>query len=335
MPNAWSKLLQQTYECFNGPRTVDYEYLKLVEEVKKVRSKIFTVKEIIQSWPERTMPMKGMLLDINTWFSSPIDKDSDFYGFSVDICKVHKEMENSYSACCNAMEGLGKSINEWNQKFLQIKEGIDKREELRKTYDHYDQKLEELVKARNEKFNRGKAETPKEIEHFERNEKKFIDAANAFVKESNISYTNMVRLLDERYLFIIPAYCTFLEYERIFFSQCATFLNYFKGAKDKLAPFLKRIKRTKIIYNAKTFLRGSGILSMEGRNNLFVEEGMLGGGISYQPPRNYGNMGPQMGNNYNRQNRPNNNYMGPDKRNVNLYPGAKNQKGIMLKKKIF
>ena len=41
MPNFWSTMLQQAYECFNGPRTVDYEFEKKAQELKLVKEKVY------------------------------------------------------------------------------------------------------------------------------------------------------------------------------------------------------------------------------------------------------------------------------------------------------
>lgn len=42
------------------------------------------------------------------------------------------------------------------------------RENLRKTYDHYDEKMEKIVKHRFEKVNKGISETPSDEKKFER-----------------------------------------------------------------------------------------------------------------------------------------------------------------------
>ena len=54
MPNFWSTMLQQAYECFNRPRTVDYEFEKKAQELKLVKEKVYQVKSIITTFPQRT-----------------------------------------------------------------------------------------------------------------------------------------------------------------------------------------------------------------------------------------------------------------------------------------
>ena len=46
-----------------------------------------------------------------------------------------------------------------------------KRFELRKTYAHYDEKMEKWVKEKNIKFNKGKEESESDIQKYENNEK--------------------------------------------------------------------------------------------------------------------------------------------------------------------
>ena len=52
-----------------------------------------------------------------------------------------------------------------------VENSVKKRFELRKTYVHYDEKMEKWVKERNIKFNKGKEESISDIQKFESNEK--------------------------------------------------------------------------------------------------------------------------------------------------------------------
>ncbi|MCQ2815846.1 MAG: hypothetical protein MJ252_01135 [archaeon] len=288
MPNPWSKLKQQAYECFNGPRTVDYEFGQKVEEVKIFQEKLHQIKSLILTFTERTMGLKAMWMEIYNSFGLPFPNDCPYGGFGQDVVKVHRALENSYSICSNAMKRLQEDISKWDAPFKDLHDELKKRDETRRIYDHYDTKMSELVKKRNDKLLKGKSETNDEMEKFERNEIKYREAANNFIKQSNLTYEKMQILLDGRFLMLAPTICDFIENERIFFNQSANYLNYFKDAKGKVDKLRVYNKKTPIYYDCKKFLRGACILGgIDTGKEHFVEAGKIGGGNIYQPKTNY------------------------------------------------
>jgi uncharacterized coiled-coil DUF342 family protein len=63
---------------------------------------------------------------------------------------------------------MGFLMVDWNKYYEDINNLYKQRENLRKIYDHYDEKLEKFIKIRDEKAFKKIPETTHDIEKFER-----------------------------------------------------------------------------------------------------------------------------------------------------------------------
>ena len=61
-------------------------------------------------------------------------------------------MEKLYNTFSSKIISIQAQTNDWGILFNDVKTQILKRDELRKKYDHYDEKLEKLYKARQERL---------------------------------------------------------------------------------------------------------------------------------------------------------------------------------------
>ena len=317
MPNFWSKLAQEAYECFNGPRTKDYDFDKKAQELQLTKDKIFQLRTIITNFPQRTLPFKSMFEEISSLFSLVFDRNSNYYGFMVDVCNAHRALLNAYSECCDMMKKVSDECSDWDNKFIEVENDIKRRNELRKNYDHYDEKMEKLVKERTARFNKGKSETESDIQKFESNEKKYKDAALEYIQLSNQTFFKMQTLLDLRYTMVAPVVGDFLEAERVFFGKGAQFLDYFKGVAPKIKRLENGFKKTQITYDAAETLRGRNILNKENEKEGYLLTGIIPGnnnGKNSTPlitgeTNNMGNKG-NINNNNNNNKYNNNNNLG-------------------------
>lgn len=66
------------------------------------------------------------------------------------------------------MQIINKNTEEWDKLFIEVSNNHALREKAKLTYDHYDEKLEKILKVRNDKAYRNISESEKEIKSFER-----------------------------------------------------------------------------------------------------------------------------------------------------------------------
>lgn len=168
MPNVWSSTTQKIYEAFYGPRTKDTEFDAKVEELNVCEKNLQGVKLIFTNFARNTQGIKAACKDVYTYITAGYAQDGPYYQFAVEIAQVHQEIERLYENMTEVVGIIASQTKEWDRNFLDTKKNISIRDEFRRTYDHYDEKLEKLVRARNLKSSKNQQETPKEIESFDR-----------------------------------------------------------------------------------------------------------------------------------------------------------------------
>jgi len=63
---------------------------------------------------------------------------------------------------------MGSIMTDWNKFYEEINDLYKQRDNLRKIYDHYDEKFEKFIRSRDEKAFKKIAETQLEIQKFDR-----------------------------------------------------------------------------------------------------------------------------------------------------------------------
>jgi hypothetical protein len=164
MPNFWTKTSQKISEAFSGPRTKDTEFDQKAEEFKNVERGVTTMKQFILSFLNYTQTIKSFARDMNMAVKSLYELNSPFAIIAKDVYEAHLDLEKFHDSFCNKVAVLQKEVNDWHLLFVDIKDQLAKRDTLRKTYDHYDEKLEKLYRTKQDKFKRNINETNKEIE---------------------------------------------------------------------------------------------------------------------------------------------------------------------------
>ena len=268
MPNLWTQTTQAIYELFNGPRTVDKEFEEKNSELKIAINSINQISNLINNFHSQTSGLRSFCQNLYNNLPKAYSGNSIYIPFIVDLCDTHKKIENSYLSCCNVLKNIQINNQEWNNLNNEVQSVLAKREEARKNYDHYDEKMEKLVKERNEKLQKKIDENIKDIEKFERNDGKYKRAASDFIQLSNYSYNKMQELLDIKYKMLNPLICTLVNEEKKFFDSCSSFFNKFDNASQKLFGLDKGFQKTPINYDATKYIRAAKLLQGVNIGNL-------------------------------------------------------------------
>ena len=324
MPNFWSITLQKIYEAFNGPRTRDVEFDQKVEEVKTVIKAMGITTNLIRNFPQRTSGIRSLCTDLITNLQIIYkDKNTIFSEFANDVITAHKNIEKSYLSCCEVLQNCQILNSEWDKLFNDVKENINKREEARKIYDHYDEKMEILVKERNEKLAKKENEDINDIEKFDRNDGKYKRAANDYINLSLYTYKLMQKLLDFRYKLINPLIANLVQEEKKFFDNCQTFFFKFENINVKINSLSNGFVPTNVDnYNPAKHIRANRLLNGLDVKNLseggstqqkysfndYINKKDGSGGYGRSNTNNNNNNNNNFGNNNNNFGNNNNNY---------------------------
>ena len=269
MKNTFNKLTQSLFEAFKGPRTKDFEYEKMTQEYQIGKEHILSLKNVIDNYPSS---LESYKLTINLLVSNLeiiFDKDKGtYFKFISNVASAHKALNDKLVSMFSKIEQLKSSISRWTENCISVDTKIALREEKRKNFDHYDEKMAEMLEERNKIILKGKIPNEKDDEKYVRNIKKYQLAAKDYIGATNDAYKHMCFLLDSRYENISNGIIDFIEIEAAFFNEASYIFNFFKNCRNNMMAMRQNFIPTKREYEASNFIRGKSLL------NINVEEMM-------------------------------------------------------------
>ena len=176
--NFFSKASNFITDAISGEKTKDAQYQLVCSKMSILESGITSFKTILKGYKTYSEPFSKYLKTLN----DSINKIYKYSPLKIEIT----EIINSHTLILKDLENMGKIISklysktsEWDTIFVKAKESIKIREEKRKNFDHYEQKL---IKIEGEKNN-------KKIKDFvQRNIEKYKIASKEYIEASEKSF---------------------------------------------------------------------------------------------------------------------------------------------------
>ena len=234
MPNFWSKTSQYISEKISGSRTQDEDILKACEKMKNTEKGLFSLKAVLQNFLSYSESFKKYFTDFNTSIKL-IYMDSPFYNFTEEITCKHQIIQAEFEEINKKMNILFSKTSEWNIIFESAKELIKTREEKRKIYDHYEEKLSKLNKS-----------NKKEQKYIERNEGKYTKAASEYVDISEKTFNTINNSLKISFELANPIVDEMITAEKQFFQVIGQSLNCFTNNSERFMEIKKNLNNPNI-----------------------------------------------------------------------------------------
>ena len=234
MPNFWTRATQAIQEAMNGPRTKDIEFTKLLDKMRSIETGVLTLRAILQTFESYTQSLGTLFQQLSESIDKIYDDSSPFHAIATDIKQAHVDMISDYNVFKKQTSLLSSKTTEWSALFTQVQEQLKHREEKRKVYDHYEQKLDKLYESTAKR----KTKSKKEEDLIERNEQKYKTAAEEYAEVSEKSFKFISNILDRRYDMINPVCIELVKNELKFFKNIAITL----GKFDKLEDMFKKMQ---------------------------------------------------------------------------------------------
>ena len=241
MPNFWSKAGQFISEKISGSRTQDEDILKACEKMKNTEKGLFSLKTVLQNFISYSENFKKYFSDFNSAVKL-IYMDSPFYNFTEEITCKHQILQAEFEEMNKKISVLFSKTTEWNIVFDSAKEQIRLREEKRKTYDHYEEKLSKLNKS-----------NKKDQKYIERNEAKFTKAASEYVEISEKAFNTINNSLKIAYELANPVIDEIITYEKIFFQNIGKSLSCFTNNNERFMEIKKNLDNPNINKDSITY----------------------------------------------------------------------------------
>ena len=241
MPNFWSKAGQFITEKISGSRTQDEDILKACEKMKNTEKGLFSLKSVLQNFISYSEHFKKYFSDFNAAIQL-IYMDSPFYNFTEEITCKHQIIQAEFEEMNKKISVLFSKTTEWNIVFDSAKEQIRLREEKRKTYDHYEEKLSKLNKS-----------NKKDQKYIERNEGKFTKAASEYVEISEKAFNTINNSLKIAYELANPVIDEIITYEKNFFQNIGKSLSCFTNNNERFMEIKKNLDNPNINKDSITY----------------------------------------------------------------------------------
>ena len=324
MKNTFNKITQSIFEAFKGPRTKDFEFEKMAQEYQICKERMLNLKNLIDSYPSQ---LEGFQVSLNSLienFENIFSKEQEgYFQFMSNVTAAHKALNNKLLAMHLKLEKLQSSMAKWTEHCTSVDGKLALKEEKRKTFDHYDEKMAEMLEDRYKTIIKGKTPSEKDDEKYARNIKKYQNAANEYVEATNDAFKHICYFLDSRYENISLSVLEFIEIKGWFFNEACYIFNFFRNARNNLKVLKQNFRPTHREYDASNFIRGKNLL------NVNVEEIMknstcISGIIEGKPKSSNNNNDMSRANTFNQNNQNismnSNNFTNQQRSNTMLNP---------------
>ena len=264
MKNTFNKVTQSLFEAFKGPRTKDFEFEKMCQEYEVCKGRMLSLKSVIDNYPSRLEGYKLTLDSLISNFETIFSKDQEnYFQFMSNVAAAHKALSSKLLNMFNKTEQLKSSMDKWTENCSSVDGKLSLREEKRKIFDHYDEKMAEMIDERNKLIVKGKIPSEKDDEKYFRNIKKYQNAAKEYVDATNDAYKHICYFLDSRYDNISISVVDFIQIEASFYNEASYIFNFFKNYKNNVMGLRQNFRPTHRDYEASNFIRGKSLLNLD------------------------------------------------------------------------
>jgi hypothetical protein len=157
-----SKTYQTIMESFNNTRVKDMEFDSMVEDIKILEKGVNSFKTLLLNINIFFQSIKTFSTEMNTVTRQLFEKNSPYVILINEIEEAHNKIENFYDDFNRKISNMIITIKDWDHIFNNVKCSIVKREQFKKTYEHYDEKLEKIFKSFQDKIKRNSVPSQKE-----------------------------------------------------------------------------------------------------------------------------------------------------------------------------
>ena len=236
MPNFWTKTTQFFDEALNGPRTNNAEFIRKKDEIKRIENGLSSLKHLLSNFASQTNQIKNLFQNISSIISNIYIDCPEYESITNEIINAHQEMITFYGAYVDKMAGLNAQAGNIKEMFKEANKALEQREEKRKVFDHYDEKLEKIKKKKN-----------RDYEYQRRNEEKFIKAKDEFFNSSKQTAQIVNETLSNRFNVINPLICDYLKEQKLFMQTISNVLSKFSNLDNQLTKI--EIEKSKKAHN--------------------------------------------------------------------------------------
>ena len=257
MMNFWSKAGQFFTDTFvSEDKTKDEDYQKLCTKMTTIETGINNLKLILKGYNSYAQPFCQYIKTLNESVNK-IYNESPLRAQITEIINRHEFIIKEIGKLGKKISKLYSKTSEWDTIFEKAKESIRTREEKRKNFDHYEQKLLKIG---------GGDQNNKKLKNFlARNQEKFKVASNEYIEASGKSFEIINNSIKLSWELTNPIFGELIISEKNLFEMISSNLQDFVTIINDFNDTMKRAfnpevpKSTQESYDPKKFIRSQSL----------------------------------------------------------------------------
>ena len=257
MMNFWSKAGQFFTDTFvSEDKTKDEDYQKLCTKMTTIETGINNLKLILKGYNSYAQPFCQYIKTLNESVNK-IYNESPLRAQITEIINRHEFIIKEIGKLGKKISKLYSKTSEWDTIFEKAKESIRTREEKRKNFDHYEQKLLKIG---------GGDQNNKKLKNFlARNQEKFKVASNEYIEASGKSFEIINNSIKLSWELTNPIFGELIISEKNLFEMISSNLQDFVTIINDFNDTMKRAfnpevpKNNEETYDPKKFIRSQSL----------------------------------------------------------------------------
>jgi len=265
MPNFWTKAGQFISEAISNKKTQDEDYKYLCKQMNQTESGINSLKSILKSFNTYAEPFCKYLKTINEAIIQ-IYKDSPLIANIEYLTAKHAFILKDIENLGKITTKLYSKTSEWDTIFEKAKEIKKVREEKRKNFDHYEQKLLKIEGDQNKKKN---------IDLLVRNQEKYSKALKEYLDISEKSFEVIKNSIKLSWELSNPIIGELFSSEKKLFEKMAYNFVEFENLTEDLNDMMETAFNPENLennnfstYDPKRCIRSQTLMKREGGDNF-------------------------------------------------------------------
>jgi hypothetical protein len=259
MPNFWTKAGQFISEAISNNKTQDEDYQELCYQMSRTETGINNLKNILKSFNTFADPFLKYIHLLNEALNQ-IYQDSPLITPIEKLTIKHGLIRDHLEELGKIVSKLYSKTSEWDTIFEKAKEIQKIREEKRKNFDHYEQKLLKIEGDQSKKKN---------TELLIRNQEKYSKALKEYLDTSAKSFDVMKNSIKLSWELTNPIIGELLLSEKKLFDKVSLTLNDFGDVSNTLEKTMinafnvedpEVFENANAIYDPKNFIRSQTLM---------------------------------------------------------------------------
>ena len=284
MMNFWNKAGNFISNAILRDKTKDEKYQSLCKKMYVIESGIKSLKSILKGYNTYLEPFCKYLITLNESINK-IYKNSPLKIEVNEIIKTHLSILNEFQTLEKIIAKLYSKTSEWDAIFEKAKESIRIRDEKRRTYEHYEQKLSKIEENQNKK---------KEKDYIIRNRDKYTTASKEYFDASEKSFEIIKNTIKLSWELTNPVFGELIINEKNTFGNITSHLTYFQNINYILDEIMDKefnpeLTKSYSIYNPKQYIN-SKFLKKKENEHVFIRNTNTFGNVPFEREQKFNNI---------------------------------------------